>query len=374
MASGKRLSEALEEYLRIQQARAGGGHRGENTAKADNNVLRMFLRMSGDRMLPNLTAKHVQNWFYGPGGVRDWHKINSRRAGKDGMSPPISAATHNHYRSRLLMFFKWCIAMGYMKADVMALVDPLPLEKKTRQRPSAITLTALLDNAANPRDRCYLAVAMNTGLRSSDMRMLTVGDVDLVDGWLSTRIRKTKDADEKPISKDMEKELRTWLAIYEEDLGRPLRDDDYLFPRRGGGMYSHVDYDNDGMPFMVRAPYTWLPKAYIRDTHLIVQKAMKSLNMPTYKEGTHTIRRAIGRAYFDWVAAEKGESAALRETATFLNHSSMASTEIYIGLDKDRERRDKRVRNKPFLSAMVEAQIAEEQDDKVTPIRKAVGE
>ena len=364
--AGKRLSEAVTEYLNIQQAKTGtDGHRGSNTAAADNNVLRMFLRMSGDRVLTNLTAQHVESWFYGPGGIRDHHKVESKRAGKQQISPPVSEATHNHYRSRLKMFFKWCIQRGYMKADVMAQTEPLTVPKTKRQRPGAVTLLALLDAAENSRDRAYLAVAMNTAMRASDIRSLRLGDIDLEDGWIYAKIRKTKGQDDKPISEDMDRELRRWLTEYAESLGRPLRNDDYLFPRRRGGLISHYDTDEDGNRIMVRHPYVWVTDQYIKDTHLIVQKAMAKLGMPTYKEGTHTVRRAVARAYFDWVASEKGDSAALRETAAFLNHSSTATTELYLGLDVDQERRNKRLKGKPFLTAMVD------QQDNVVPLRKA---
>lgn len=363
--AGKRLSEAIDEYLAIQQARTGtDGHRGNNTAAADNNVLRMFLRMSGDRVLTNLTARHVEDWFYGPGGIRDHHKVETKRAGKKRISPPVSEATHNHYRSRLKMFFKWCVQRDYMRADVMSHTSALKVPRMSRQRPSAVTLLALLEATTNGRDRCYLAVAMNTAMRSSDIRALRVKDIDLEDGWIYSTIRKTGDADDKPISADMDRELRTWLTAYAQDLGRPLRDEDYLFPRRRGGLINHYETAEDGTRFPVRSPYVWVPEVYVKDTHLIIQKAMKSLGMPTYKEGTHTVRRAVARAYFDWVAAEKGDQAALRETAAFLNHSSTATTEIYLGMTPEKERRDRRLKGNPFLSA-----IATVNQENVVPLR-----
>jgi integrase len=361
--AGKRLSDAIEEYLRIQQARAGtGGHRGSNTAAADNNVLSMFLRMSGDRVLTNLTPEHVEAWFYGPGGIRDHHEVKSKRLGQGGMAPPVAEATHNHYRSRLKMFFKWCTNRGYMRVDVMAHTQALKVPRMTRQRPSAVTLLALLDATTNGRDRAYLATAMNTALRSSDIHALRVGDVDLAGGWIHAQIRKTRDADSKPISEDLDAELRAWLTEYGTALGRPLTEHDYLFPRRRGGLISHYEDGPEGVRVPVRAPYTWVPDQPLGDTHLIVQKALKALGLPTHKEGTHTVRRAVARAYFDWVAAEKGDQAALRETASFLNHSSTATTELYLGMTPEKERRDRRLRGNAFLTSMVAA-------DNVVPLR-----
>lgn len=372
--AGKRLSAALEEYIKIQQAKTGGnGHRGDITARCDNNVLRMFMRMTGDRMLTSLTPQHIEAWFYGPGGIMDDHKVLSQRAGKAALLPAVSASTHNQYRSRLKMFFTWCIQRGYMKSDVMVHVQPMKVQKRTRIRPGAMTLLELLDAADNPRDRAYIALAMNTGLRQADARQIRVGDVDLEDGWLSTEIRKTRGADEKPITLELHRELTTWLTIYANDIGRPLRDDDYLFPRRTGGLVSHYVYDEWGNPKAVRHPLHWVTDKYVRETHLIVQKALKSIGIPTYREGTHTIRRSVARLYFDSVAAEKGDSAALRETAAFLNHSSTSTTEIYLGITIEKERRDKRLRGKGFLTEIAKGERTESTAGDIIELRPIVG-
>lgn len=358
------MSEAAEEYLALQRAkRAGEDH--SSTVDADNNVLRMFMRISGDRVMSNITPEHVESFFYGPGGLRDTHVILSKRAGKKQTHPPVSAATHNHYRSRLKTFFAWATSRGYMKRDVMVFTQPLKVERQKRQRPNAITLLALLDQAANARDRAYLAVAVNTALRSSEIRSLKVRDVDLDAGFLAVTILKTKDADEQPITSELDAELRKWLTTYAEDLGRPLRDEDYLFPRRRGGLISHYETAENGEVVMVRHPYVWVPDTPIRETHLIVKHALKQLGLPTYKEGTHTIRRAVAMAYFQNVAKDQGDVAALRETAAFLHHSSVATTEIYLGMTPEKNRRDNRLKGKPFLSAMVEPA------DNVVPLRSA---
>lgn len=367
MATQKKLSVAITEYLQYQQARRQGDHhRGNNTAAADNNVLSMFLRMSGDKYLHNITPEHVSDWFYGPGGMRDRHRIDSKRGGRDGWSPPIGPATHNHYRSRLKMFFGWCIQRGYMKRDVMVLTSPLKVPKTLRNRPDPVTLLRLLEVASCDRDRAYLAVAVNTGLRSSEIRAMKVGDLDLDSGYMDVNIMKTGDVDEQPVTQELDIELRRWLLAYADVLGRPLQSSDYLFPRRRGGAITHYYVDESGDKVPHRSAYVYLPNEPIRETHLIVQKALRALGLPTQKEGTHTLRRAVARAYFDSVAQDKGDVAALRETAAFLHHSSTATTEIYLGLTPEKNSRNRRLRGKPFLSAMVS-------QENVVPLR-AVGD
>lgn len=352
------LSKAVKEYLDLQRARLGEGegHRGHATVEADNNVLRMFLRISGDRQAMGVTAEHVEKFFYGKGGLRREHTSMSRRT-RTETAPPVAAATHNHYRSRLKTFVAWCVSKGYMTPGLEALafdkrngaVKPLKVQKHMRQRPTPQALLSLLDATDNARDRAYLAVAVNTALRSNEISKLRVGSVNLDARRLYVVISKTKDADEQPITEELDQELRVWLTTYATDLGRPLREDDYLFPRRRGGLISH--YDEDRQP--VRGPYVWVPNDYVGSTHLIVQKALRKIGLPTAKEGTHTIRRAVALAYFQEVAREMGDVAALRETAAFLHHSSTATTELYLGMTPEKNRRDERLSGKPFLSAMI---------------------
>jgi integrase len=120
-----------------------------------------------------------------------------------------------------------------------------------------------------------------------------------------------------------------------------------------------------GQKVMVRHPARWDPRSHVNETHLIVQKALKAVGLPTKGEGTHTIRRAVARAYFDQVARDKGDVAALRETSALLHHSSVATTEIYLGTTPEKESRDRRLKGKPFLSTLVPTQ------ENVVPLRKA---
>lgn len=358
MAKALLLSEVVAEYLLLQTNRSSSA-----TAAADNNVLRMFLRISGDRVAKNLNADHIEKFFYGKGGIRENHISMSRRTRTETL-PGVSDATHNHYRSRVKSFVTWAVNKGYFRPGLVAdafdkshgAVRPLKVHKEPRQRPSPVELMGLLEVADNPRDRIYLAAAINTALRSSELRGLLVGAVNLASGSILVRIYKTGDRDEQPITADLDAELRRWLNQYALDLGRPLQPEDHLFPARTGGLISHYEETSEGTRICVRRPYHWQPHKYIKETHLIVQKALRALGKPTEKEGTHTIRRAVARAYFDAVAQEVGDVSALRETAALLHHSSVVTTELYLGTTPEKENRDRRLRGKAFLSGMIEAE------------------
>lgn len=343
-----RLSEAMTEYIEFQQAR----RRARATVQADLITINKFIRFTGDLLVSSLTPDHVRKFFYGEGGQMREHDIAGewKDDGKPATRPGVGPASHNHYRSRLMAFLTWCYNEGYHRRNnLMSKVVAMKVPDAKRQRPAPKILLSLMDAAETPRDRAWICAAINTALRSSELKSLTVDDLDLDSGFIYVTIGKTGDQDDMPITADLDTELRRWLIRYATDLGRPLEPDDYVFPARRGGLISH--YDENRQP--VRTPFRWVPKSPATQTAKIVQKALAKIGLPTIKEGTHTIRRAVALAYFDMVAGEQGDVAALRETAALLNHKSLATTEHYLGMTAEKNRRNKRLRGKPFLSALV---------------------
>lgn len=354
-----RLGKAVDEYLRYQQAR----RRAKMTVNQDRLVLNKFLRFVGDMQVGNLKPEHLDKFFFGKHGQMVEHVSMSHGVDK---RPGIAPATFNSYRSRLKVFFTWCYTQGYIKRDhLLAQIEPMKVPRRVRQRPSPNVLLSLLDMTTNPRDRAYIATALNTGLRASEIANLRVGQVDLSAGYIHVIISKTKVEDEQPISLDLDVELRAWLTQYAEDLGRPLHEEDHLFPARIGGLIA--GYTEDRQP--IRQPFRWVPERGLgASSSKVVKQALERAGLPTRGEGTHTIRRAVARAYFDQVAQDKGDVAALRETAALLHHQSIATTERYLGTTPEKENRDRRLKGKPFLSAMVS-------QENVVPLRpKAQGE
>jgi hypothetical protein len=110
----------------------------------------------------------------------------------------------------------------------------------------------------------------------------------------------------------------------------------------------------DGSREKGRTPARWDPAAPVAKTAPIVKHALEGLGLPTEQEGTHTIRRAVARAFFDQLVRSVGYDGALRTTSAVLNHKNATTTEMYLGLSSERKRRDDLMRGKPFLSAMVD--------------------
>jgi integrase len=353
------LRSAVEEYLETRE-RSG---KADNTMRVDTTLLPRFAEHLGNPDFSQLSAKQVRDFFYGPGGIMDAH---STRIKGQPIREAVGPSTHNNYRARLKVFFTYCKNSGFTALDnYLTGVEPLPEPKKRRQQPPPSLLLQLLDQAECAMHRAYLATAINTACRASEITGMRVGDVDFARSEVFVTVVKTREEDEMPLTADLERELRLWLVEYAELLGRPLRADDYLFPARTGNTIStHYLDEATGQRVYVRTPFVWHPDRPVQRTEKIVKHALGSVGLPTRYEGTHTIRRAVARAYFDSLSTELGYDAGLRTVSALLHHSNMATTERYLGLSSERRRRDETMKGKAFLTAMVS-------QENVVPLRRA---
>lgn len=327
-----RLSDACQRHL----DRLTGRGYAERTIRSHFyglRALRVWLHENEQRRDPYVHAvetKSLEAFLYGPKGLR----------GTNG------AAAFNNHLNHLRQFFRFALAQGWVEYDPTATLLPARAEQKD---PALILtpdeLVALLERAPNGRDRCALAIGMNTGLRANDLKRLTVFDVNLAGGVIQTAIRKVKKTDLKPITGELDVELRRWLDEYAHRMGLP---------------------DRNSLPneWMVIPTIRWNPNnhdgwalnplAVMRDPHVIVQRSLKALGYPTYKTGFHTLRRSAARALFEMQRDMEGAGRdhALMTTKAFLNHSTTAMTEQYLGLSQERTVRDELLRGKSFLGRM----------------------
>lgn len=334
----KRLGEAVEDYLRYRATRFS-----PTGVQQEGYVLRRFVANIGDIQLRHLRAERVTDWFT---------NLLSDHTTRDGQHrEPIKASTHNFYRARLNAFFTFAQQRGWLRTDPLAEISPQRIKRRQRQQPTRETLLRMIEVTTDPRDRAYLAAAMNTGLRANEIVRLRIGDVDIDQYTLQVEISKTHESDNMPMTIELATELRDWLPSYARTLGRPTHVDDYLFPARTHAVYAW-EKDGEGRSRRTRRPSTWNPSKPVTHTERIVQDALRAVGLDTKGEGTHTIRRAVARIFFDDLSKDTGYDAALRTVSAFLHHASSATTEHYLQLSSERERRDKRLRGQPFLTAM----------------------
>ncbi|MGH3505667.1 MAG: tyrosine-type recombinase/integrase [Nocardioidaceae bacterium] len=245
MSGPPRLDETIDAYLQARTVRYS-----PSTVTNERFVLPRFAAWAGDIQVWHLRAERVEEWFL---------ELLVEHRTRDGYTrPPIQANTHNFYRHRLAAFFRDCHHRGLIRDDLLRLVEPMRVDKKPRQQPAPHLLLAMLDATSNARDRCFLAVAINTGLRQGEIVRLRVHDVHLAEGHLDVAIGKTGDHDLQPITSDLDQELRRWLTQYSADLGRRLGEEAFLFPAATGPRYYSVT-EVDGRGDSDTAPRPEIP-------------------------------------------------------------------------------------------------------------------
>lgn len=135
---------------------------------------------------------------------------------------------------------------------------------------------------------------MNTGLRAQDLTSIRVRDVDLANGLLHVTNHKSHLEDSLPITLELDQELRRWLARGVDDLMQALKGAWYLFPARDWARWANR---GDG-PVQVVGP--WEPPRRLAKPAAVVQRALLSSGLTDVKyEGVHTLRRSVGRAFFE---------------------------------------------------------------------------
>lgn len=148
-------------------------------------------------------------------------------------------------------------------------------------------------------DRNYIMilVGVNTALRFSDLRRLTVGKVKF--NYIIQRDKKTRKENKFSLHKDIFDEVQAYIK--RQDL---TDDDDFLFYSRKG-----------------------VNKSLSRvQGYNIIQEIKDGIKLH-YQVGTHTLRKTFGY----WFYKQYGDVVALQ---SILNHSTPAMTLIYIGMQK----------------------------------------
>lgn len=328
------LNDAIDEYLANRRR-----HVRPDTLSNETKTLRVFLAEVGNLQLKNLKASHVERFFYG--GDEDDENAPINR---------LEPGSFNNILQHVRSLLAWAERRGYVRRNLLEEVRARKVIIHERIRLSPSQLLALLDFADTPRDRAVLAVAMNTGLRAKDIADLRVGDVNLESGRLRTRISKSYLEDSKPISSDLDRELRRWLVYYEaaqkDTFRQTLQAPWYLLPvERRWTLLNN----RDGKTY---AGSKFYPERSICRIERVAKRALEGMGLDGPGEGLHTIRRSVALAYFESLRSQ-GYDGALIATKDFLNHADTKITERYLGLSHERQVRDETIAGKPFLSGMV---------------------
>ncbi|WP_163567131.1 tyrosine-type recombinase/integrase [Fodinicola feengrottensis] len=320
------------------------------------------MKLTGDLLVSSLEEHHVEEFLFGPGGLRAEH-LDYRGHTR----PPISASSANAALARMGRFFHYCQRKGLTRRDLTGDIMSLKAPKKLQVRPAPDVMLAMLDSCEEPRDRALMAVALNTAVRASTIKAARVGDLNLIEGGFRVELVKTKDEKVLPVTADLDREMRKWLTTYAENLGRPLRSTDFLVPARNNGRFYWVTHE-DGSRECLRTAIEYLPHKPMAKMEEVIQRAYTAVVGGDIKGiGIHTIRRGVARALFDQLQEEGGYDHAIRVVSALLGHKQAGTTELYLGTSSEERKLDRVMRGRDFLTAMVPAADA----DNVVQLRAA---
>jgi len=311
------LSTAKQEYLQYRRSERYK----PNTVGADRVALNRMIEVMGDREVASITPKLID-------GVYEEMAVRQLRA-----------STVNLATACMRSFFKWATDRGhYSGPSPVSGRRYRPREARELTRVPIDKFPALLDAARTPRDRMLLALGLYTMARSKEITGIRIKDVDLSSSYIQIYVSKSNLFDQRPISLELRNELTQWLKVYADEVG-PLEPDYFLVPAVRGGNRPSGDWP-------------LLPRKQMVVPEDVVHRALRVLGIDdSYHSGMHVLRRSSARATFDELA-NSGYDGALRMVKEWLNHSSTAQTEVYLGLALDKVNRDKIAKDKPMFPSL----------------------
>lgn len=254
----------------------------------------------------------------------------------------LSEGTRNLQIGHLKRWLKYLASENKLGDDKDPGRKMIPTKNPKNRRRKAFVrkggkLEALVEAARDwhERDAAYIEVFYWSGRRAGEVAAFKVGDFDLTPrpkmpfgGYSFCNIKTNSNRKTLAIPEPMVAPLEEWFATYAELIGRPLTDDDYLFPALKAGNAKVIP--GVRMP-MILLPRKRLPYSSAKD---ILTKAFKRAGIErAVGELTHALRR--GR--LDDLIHD-GDAAGFRGIAlakTLADHRDERTTGIYT--DNDRE-------------------------------------
>lgn len=317
------LSVAAQRYVDYCYGRGGS----DGVRYSQRSLLGRLSRFLNDCQTGSVTPEQIEEFFYGAGGL----------------ATNCARSTLGKYFGDLRAFFDWTHRRGWSDAPGFLLggiTHTSTRVQRNRVRLSEPQMWAMVEHAPTPRDAAMVVFAMHTGCRISEILDLRIRDLNLDTREVAMRIIKSRAEDVMRVSPVLDRYLREWLSVY-HDMHAPARDA-RLFPAGNRPTFVNgmcADWQERGFD-----PYRKInnPVTIIRP---MAEAAGVSLESG---DGWHTIRRSVARIFFD-KASHLGHDAALRMTSAFLHHKNTSTTEIYLGLELEKAKRDE-IMSEGFLS------------------------
>lgn len=320
-----RLDTAINEWVEHQEARGLAA----GTIRSRKSTIKKLSKHCGNIYVETISHRHIDTVF---------------------AAEPWSEATRNLKLGQFRAFFDWARSRRYLGRDT----DPtfgwrmITVPDRPRTRIPVQEWPALFAACIHPTETIAVATGLFLFLRGSEQQAIQMKHINLDDNLISVYRTKTKEWDEMPISTELERHLRTYLTWYSEQVA--VHPDHYLLAPRVVGT---LNRDADSRRLVGGTGEIDPTRAHTKP-HLIIQRVLARAGYATDGEGEHTLRRSGARAYFDTLA-EAGYDGALRRVQAMLGHKNSLVTEVYLGLDLDRTRRNADIAGQTMFPQLEEA-------------------
>ncbi len=192
------LVQKFCDYSSFIRGRANG------TIKRYRDVMRFYCNHFQLTEIEQVNEDNVRDLFYHGRTARNW-----------------STQTYISYLKTFMVFFRWCVAEGYMQSNPAEKIEAPRLEKRLPVKLSKQEAMRVLEVVFNyPYDYKFLrfrnhaifAMFIYSGLRKSELLHLTLTDVDIEN--LSILVRQGKGAKDRivPISYTLAEILKKYLV------------------------------------------------------------------------------------------------------------------------------------------------------------------
>jgi integrase len=303
VAPAKTFAEVCVEYRRSDDfKRLDGGSPDRYMRDQDSYVLPTF----GDMLIADIRASHIRDWL-------DYLRRDYRRQRPSrGRTRGLSESALNSALTGLRVVLRHAAEMDppYIDhnplEDVMARHLPKPDEDRREKQILGEDELDRLIAAADDPFRLIFQTAMWTGLRSSELRGLSWGDLDRRDGWVTVtrqmdhkeigrrvplKAKGLSDKREVPLVPELAEALRDHRAkLAEHDRAKPA---DWVFQDGDGG---HVRNEPLGTAF-----------AHAVEAAGIERDPDRSLSLHALRHGFGSIQLARGRSLI-WVSQRLGHT------------------------------------------------------------------
>jgi integrase len=331
--AGVPLAQARTEYLEHLMRRKLA----KNTISGNSSMLNGVMRALGtDFLTSRLEAEHIDDIL----AVTCWG--------------PSTAETNLAY---LKGFMKWAKQRRYMRPEQEPLLDYRVRGKRNTRAQTRLRLNrregewdVLLEAAdkIHPRDRAVCAIGLYLMPRIEELANLRIGDLDFDNHTVTLHRSKVDGVDVMPMASELAEELQRWLSVYEAAHGE-LNPSWYVIPAFGHS------------PRTLQGRYGIIPSADFHPTRFcthpyeVVKRALKATGRYTDEQlhwsGGHCLRRSGARELYENLKSQ-GVDNALRLVQVWLGHTTLAHTMTYIGVDADREERNRRFAGRQMFATV----------------------